>query len=358
MRIIFSVLAVSVLCAGGWPEVVRADSPPVSSGPAMTAAAQAFLAALGPAERALVARKFDDPARRDWHNIPKPVRKGLQFRNMNAQQRELCHALLRTALSKTGYEKAVRIMSLENNLREGERHLTGGHLRDPERYFLTLFGVPTAEGTWGWSFEGHHLSLNFVIQENKVIGDTPNFLGANPATVRLFVPGGPPVGMRTLALEEQRAFDLVSSLTETQRRSAVIAAKAPLDYRNPGQPEPPAGLPAGIRGSELTAPQQKILWSLLEGYCENLAAEQAVARLAEIRSAGFDQVHFAWAGATLPGVGHYFRVQGPTFVLELVNIQSDPQGNPANHIHSVWRSLVHDFGIAPQGTRPAAAIRP
>lgn len=311
----------------------------------MTKAAQQFLASLSPAETAKVTLKFDDPARLDWHNIPKPQRKGLQVREMTVPQRRLCHKLLEVSLSKAGYDKAVKIMALESNLLEGEKNLKGSPLRDPERYFLSIFGQPADTGTWGWSFEGHHFSLNFVIKDGQVVADTPSFWGANPATVSLFIIGGPEKGTRTLAGEEQLAFDLVNSLNDAQRKKAVLAEKAPDDYRNAGKPLPPTAAPEGLPASEMTDEQKKTLWSLLETYSNNLNGDVAAARLAEIKADGLDKTWFAWAGSTQPGVGHYYRVQGPAFVLELVNIQSDPAGNPANHIHSVWRSLKHDFGL-------------
>jgi hypothetical protein len=314
-------------------------------GQAMTEAAQKFLASLNADELAKVSIKFDDPRRLDWHNIPKPERKGLQLHDMTAEQQQLAHGLVRAALSDTGYAKAARIMSLENNLREGEKNLKGGALRDPLRYFLTIFGKPEMTGVWGWSFEGHHLSLNFVIRDGQVVADTPSFFGANPATLRLFVPGGPKEGTRTLAQEEQLAFDLVNDLSDAQRKTAIIAEKAPDDYRNAGVPQPPHTPPVGLPAAEMTEGQKKILWSLLEAYNGNMAPPIAAARLADIKAIGLDHVYFAWAGGTKPGTGHYYRVQGPGFVLELVNIQSDPAGNPANHIHSVWRNLKGDFGV-------------
>lgn len=320
-------------------------APTAGVGAAMTEAAQAFLASLDAEQLKKASMKFDDPARLDWHNIPKPERKGLQVRDMNPQQRTLCHNLLRAALSTSGYEKAVKIMSLENNLREGEKNLTNGQLRDPERYFLTIFGQPATAGTWGWSFEGHHLSLNFVVRDGEVIGETPSFWGANPATLRIFVPGGPEQGTRTLAGEEQLAFDLVGQLTDEQRAKATIAAKAPAEYRAAGQPQPPHTAPEGLPVAEMSDAEKKTLRSLLETYTSHLAPQLATAQLADVDAHGFDRIFFAWAGATHPGEGHYYRIQGPSFVLELVNIQSDPAGNKANHIHSVWRSLEGDFGV-------------
>lgn len=323
-------------------EPVAPDGRAMSSGRAMTDAAQKYLAALTPQQLKQVSLSFDDPARRDWHNIPKPVRKGLQIREMSPELRVLCHDLLKAGLSDVGYEKAVHIMALEGYLLIGEQGK--GPFRDPERYFLTIFGTPAHDSTWGWSFEGHHFSLNFVIQNDQVVGETPSFWGANPATVKAFIEGGPEMGVRTLRDEEQLAFDLVNSLTPAQRTKAVIAEKAPADYRNAGKPTPPSAPQEGLAGSELTPEQQAKLWSLLSTYYNHLEEDIATTRLNEIKADGLENVYFAWLGATEPGIGHSYRVQGPTFVLELVNIQADPAGNKANHIHSVWRSLKRDFG--------------
>ncbi|QDT74387.1 DUF3500 domain-containing protein [Lacipirellula limnantheis] len=338
-----SLLLLIALQLVAWQTAAAQAKSPAES---MTAAATAFLAGLSPEQRSETIVAFDAPERRDWHNIPKDDRKGVEFGELDADQQKLALALLRSALSDDGYAKALKIMALENNLREGEKNLQGAPLRDPERYYITIFGEPGDKGTWGWSFEGHHFSQNLVVRDGKVVGDTPSFWGANPATVKIFVEGGPEVGTRTLAQEEQLAFDLLASLDASQRAVAVVADTAPADYRGPGQPEPPRAAPEGIQASKLSAAQREKLAALLATYCSNLAPELATARLAEIEAAGAERVHFAWLGAAEPGVGHAYRVQGPTFLLELVNIQSDPAGNPANHIHSVWRSLHHDFGVA------------
>jgi len=314
-------------------------------GAAMTAAAQKFLATLDDNSSAKARMSFDDPARLDWHNIPKPERKGLQVRDMNPAQREACHNLLRAGLSDVGYDKAVKIMALENNLREGEKGVAGAPLRDPERYFLTIFGEPELKGTWGWSFEGHHFSLNFVIRDGDVISDTPSFWGANPATLEIVVEGGPKKGTRTLAQEEQLALDLVNALDEVRRAAAVIAAESPAEYRAGGMPQAPQTPPEGLAAGKMSDSQKEMLRELLATYSANLAAPLAAARMAEIEASDFNRVHFAWAGATKQGEPHYYRVQGPSFVLELVNYQSDPAGNPANHIHSVWRNMRGDFGV-------------
>lgn len=317
-----------------------------TTGAEMARAAQRFVASLVPEQRAKAVVRFDDPARLDWHNIPKQDRKGLQLRDLSAEQQERVHELLRVSLSETGYDKVVKILALENNLHEGEKNRPNSPLRDPLRYYLTIFGEPNEHGEWGWSFEGHHLSLNYVIRDGQVVADTPSFWGANPATVHTFVEGGPKVGTRTLTDEEQLAFDLLDSLDDGQRAKAVIDGRAPSDYRAAGQPQPPHTPPVGLPGAMMSDAQKKTLRNLLVAYCGHHAADVAAGRMKEIDARGLDEVYFAWQGAQRPGVGHAYRVQGPTFLLELVNIQSDPAGNPANHIHSVWRSLEGDFGVA------------
>ena len=201
------------------------------------------------------------------------------------------------------------------------------------------------KGAWGWSFEGHHLSLNFVIRDGQVISDTPSFWGANPATVSTFVDGGPSTGTRVLGEEEQLAFDLMDELDAVQKSKTIIAEKAPADYRAAGHPQPPQSAPEGLAIAEMTEAQRKTILSLIEAYISHFHPRLAQAQMAEIKASGIERVYFAWAGATRPGEGHYYRVQGPTFLLELINVQSDPAGNPANHIHSVWRSLTGDFAL-------------
>ena len=58
-----------------------------------------------------------------------------------------------------------------------------------------------------------------------------------------------------------------------------------------------------------------------------------------MREAGVERIHFAWAGPIEPGHAHYYRIHGPTALIELDNTQND-----ANHIHSVWHDPRNDFG--------------
>lgn len=318
------------------------------AGNLMTANAQGFLATLSPEQKAIAQLPFGDKARLDWHFIPKPARKGMQFKDMGAKQRKAAHALLESGLSELGYEKADTIMRLDAILRELEKNRKDAPIRDAERYYLTIFGEPSPTGEWGFSVEGHHLSLNFVIREGAIASLTPFMLGANPADVRSDAGVGPAQGTRVLANEEGLAFELLGALSDEQKAKAILADKAPAEIRAAGAPLPPDTAPEGLAAAAMNEAQVEKLWALIRSYTGNMPIDEGEKRVMEIKDAGIGQVHFAWSGAREPGIGHYYRVQGPTFLIEFVNTQPDGAGNPANHIHSVWRELSRDFG----GVRP------
>ncbi|NLF70480.1 MAG: DUF3500 domain-containing protein [Candidatus Anammoximicrobium sp.] len=307
--------------------------------------AKAFVTTLSDDEKAITVLPPASPQRVDWHVIPKAQRKGLQLKQMSDTQRQAALALLRSVLSQTGYDKAVLVMALEETIGELEKVRGGRAIRDPDRYYFTLFGEPSEVGRWGLSIEGHHLSLNFVIDNGRVIASTPLFLAANPTVVRKGMPGSVAEGTRVLAEEELLAFRLWESLDEPQRKAALLDAKAPRDLRAAGQPQPPAYSPDGLATTAMNDAQQQLLQELIAVYTGNLPADLASTRWREIAEAGYDKVYFAWAGADRPGLGHYYRIQGPTFLIEFANTQSDSAGNAACHIHSVWRDPRGDFAV-------------
>jgi hypothetical protein len=314
----------------------------ISAASGMSDAAAKFVATLSDEQKKQTVYPYDTPKRLEWHFIPKDERKGLQVKEMDETQRTALHALLKTALSEVGYDKTTKVMSLESILKALERG--GRNIRDPERYYATIFGTP-GEGRWGLSFEGHHLSLNFVVEGEKVVSSTPAFFGANPAIVKNDVEGALPRGTRVLAKEETVAFELVKSLSQEQRAKAIIAENAPSEIRGPADPQPAADAPEGLAFGRMNDEQRKLLMQLIEAYAENMPPEVRGERIQAIERQGLNNVHFAWAGALEPGVGHYYRVQGPTFLIEFINVQPDAAGNVANHIHSVWRDMRGDFAL-------------
>ncbi|MEX2174994.1 MAG: DUF3500 domain-containing protein [Pirellulaceae bacterium] len=318
------------------------------TGATMTDEATKFLATLDETQRQAALREYDDPKRIAWHFIPlegEKEREGLKIGQMNPTQRKAAHTLLQTVLSETGYGKVTKIMELETLLKELQKGKQGP-IRDAERYYFVVFGKPTVEGRWGLSIEGHHLSLNFVVEKGNVISSSPTSLCTNPALVMSETLPSIPKGTRVLAKEETLAFELLASLTAEQRKAAIIADKAPSEIRAAGEAQPPADPAVGIAAEKLTGDQRSTLLSLIQEYADNVPVDVAKARMEAIEREGLGQVYFAWAGADKPGVGHYYRIQGPTFVIELVNVQPDAAGNPANHVHSIWRDMTGDFAVS------------
>ena len=326
-------LLVLVLVAGAGLGAKRASMRNVAQ---MADAATAFLGALPQDQRALAAFAFDAPERVRFHFIPPESfrRHGVPIKDMGQAQRELAHTLLRTGLSQRGYMTATQIMEAEGILQmlEGGR---GQFSRDPELYFVSVFGTPSATGTWGWRFEGHHLSLQYTIVEGDITVSSPTFLAANPAEV----PEGPRRGMRALARQEDAGRAMLSALTTAQREIAIqedipvrdVVARVALDI------DPLA--PVGIAASALDEGQRQILMEIVHAYTDVMADEIAALRLAKIEQAGAENLRFAWAGGTKRGEMSYFRVQGPTFLIEFSNTMNDP-----NHIHSGWREFGAEFG--------------
>ena len=299
----------------------------------MAAAANKFLASLDAGQKARAQFDFKADDRLDWHYIPKD-RKGLTIREMSAEQRKLVHALLLTGYSQHGYAKATNVMSLEPVLHELEG--AGRKFpRDQELYHVFIFGTPEARGTWGWRFEGHHLSANFTIIKGEYFASTPSFFGSNPAEVRQ----GPRQGLRVLAAEEDRGRELIQSLDAQQRKAAIFDATAPKEIFTEAKHKVQALESAGITAARFTSEQRGRLMKLIEEYVQRVRPELASEDLKKIKAAGVEKIQFAWAGGIEKGEGHYYRVQGPTFLLEYDNTQ-----NNNNHIHAVWRDFANDFG--------------
>ena len=239
-------------------------------------------------------------------------------------------SLMRKALSRRGYDKATGVILLEGVLGEIE-----GSWRDPGLYFISVFGSPSATEPWGWRVEGHHLSLNFTSATGEVIATTPAFYGSNPALVS----SGRHKDLRVLGDEEDLARELLSMMSSAQRQKAVLSDRAPSDIISGVEREIDLGTPKGIPVSEMTDEQRASLMRLIEEYVGNIRSEFADGAMARVGKAGIEKIHFARAGGEKKGEGHYYRIHGPTFLIEYDNTQ-----NRANHIHSVWRDLENDFG--------------
>lgn len=302
----------------------------------MAGAADEFLAALRAEQRAVATAPFDTPDHREWTYLPGP-RPGLALAEMDDRQRDLALALLATGLSEQGLRTAESIRWLEGVLRDLERDggRAGWERRDPAYFWVRVLGEPGGDRPWGWRIGGHHLGCHLTIVGDAVAA-TPQFFGANPA----IVPSGPHAGFQTLSQEERLARELLGSLGEDERAAAIVSEDAPDDILTRRDPvADPDLVPRGLAHAEMPAAARLLLERLVRLYVERVAPELAAASWRTIERAGLETVTFAWAGGRQRGVGHYYAVSGPTFLLEYDNTQSG-----ANHVHTVWRDLRDDWG--------------
>jgi len=296
-------------------------------------AANAFLGLLDERLKAKAQYVLDDPERVNWHFVPRG-RNGVPFRLMTQPQRDGALALLRVSLSEKGYGKAKNIMANEDVLRQVEGRATGDTYRDPLNYYVTIFGTPSPDKAWGWRLEGHHLALNFTFNA-RIVSSTPTFWGANPGTVL----NGPEKGRQLLKLEMDLGFELVNGLTEDQKKIAVIAETAPAEIITGNNRNAEELKPVGLAYAAMSADQQKLLTRLLDVYIQNYEPGFSSKLMDTITKAGIRNLSFAWAGSLKPGVAQYYRIQGPSLLIEYDNTQ-----NNANHVHTVVRDLTNDFG--------------
>jgi hypothetical protein len=318
------------LLHGPLPGTVPASgSAAVATG--MGRAARAWLDALTSAQQRMARWPFVTPERGDWHYAPRQ-RNGLALREMDERQRGLAYALLASALSPAGDAKAHAIMALEDVLRE----LEGGRgpLRDPLNYAFTVFGEPD-RFPWGWRVEGHHLIANATVAGPEAVVVTPTFWGTNPARI----PRGPRAGERIMAREYHLGLELARSLSPEQRAAAVFAEHSVgniITERGRAQAlREPTGLPI----ADLGEGQRELLMALVGEYVGNAADALGIPYMARVREAGLERLRLAWAGGMREGEAFYYRVHGPRLLIELDCTQND-----ANHIHSIWRDPVADWG--------------
>ena len=296
----------------------------------MTEAAQSFLETLTPAQRDAAMFSFNGEDRLDWHFIPRE-RKGVPLKTMTSGQREAALALVQASLSAEGYDKSERIRQLEQILYERE----GRDIRDAGLYFFMVFGDPSKTGTWAWRYEGHHISHSWTVINGELSSTTPQFFGANPGYVR----EGHSAGERVLGREEHLARSLLGTLSGDNLKAAMLSDEAPEDILTSAERQAAMQDDVGVAYSQLDSSQQEMLWTLIEEYAAVQPVQVAEERLGKVRAAGLNNIKFGWMGGVYEGEPHYYRVQGPTFLIEYDNVQ-----NEANHIHSVWRDFDGDFG--------------
>ncbi|MDA1369879.1 MAG: DUF3500 domain-containing protein [Proteobacteria bacterium] len=313
-------------------QVTTAQPARVELSQEMVAAANTFLGSLSEFQRSKGIYEFDDEERLNWHFIPRD-RNGIPLKSMTEAERRAAEQLLQTFFSAKGYQKSEAVRGLEAVLAEIE--VNGRFDRDPELYYLTVFGTPGMDTQWALRYEGHHQAFNWTFVRGMGIASSPQFFGSNPAEVR----AGPKLGTRVLHAEEDLARDLVTSLDSTQAAQAILLMDAPRDIFTGAEKEITALDDVGVSFAALNSRQKRLLISIIEELTSTQPSAIAEQRMAMIREDGMDSIKFVWIGSTERGDAHYYRVQGPGFLIEYDNTQ-----NNANHVHLVWRDFAGDFG--------------
>jgi hypothetical protein len=341
---LFRMVAVLALM-GGLAGVAFVNQATEPSGVKMAVAAQDFLDTLSPELKAKATFAFDDKERTNWYFTPQeskakqpptPTRKGVRLEEMNDTQKAAALNLLKAGTSDEGFKSATTIMSMEEILKVTQK---SGPTRNTGWYFFTIFGTPSKAGKWGWRVEGHHLSMNFTIDSGKVVSATPTVFGANPATVK----EGPQKGLRAIPATDDLAKELFLSLDEEQKKAALQGKQFPEIQEAKAAPN--LGEPRGLPATKMNDKQKALLMKLIETYSGRWASDISATELTQIKEAGLDQIHFGFAGSVEDGKQRSYRVQGPTFGIEFLNLQADVSNNPANHIHSGLRRPKGDFGL-------------
>jgi hypothetical protein len=326
---------------------------------AMREAATAFLASLTPEQRTKASMGFDDAERFVWQESP-GLRSGVVLRDLNEAQRKLAMALLRSGTGERGYQKIQMSIAREPVLSALQQTPQGQALRATDLFYVTIFGSPSADAPWGWTFEGHHISTHFTSRGNQV-STAPMFLGSQPndlpaaklagaaAAAAAKIP--PAMAGRILGDQEDKARALVQSLDAKQRGLAVFDRTEKRDADmitgiNTRRVAPIAS--PGLPARQMTAPQKALLVALVEEYLSNSPADvMADRRRRFLEGSALDEITFQWAGGTEAVQAHAYIVQGPAFIIEY----AQNRNNAVGHVHSIYREFDGDFGGEFLGTR-------
>ncbi len=358
-----SLVTFMVLAATGLAQ--RQSAAPAAAHPStseatasIVAAAQAVLKTLDDAGRAKTQFPFEGPQKTRWSNLPTGIfkREGLRLADLTPPQRAAVDRLLATALSKDGYRKVTEIMRGDEVLRKAEGDGRGGPpgggppgggpgggrggpgrggsggalIFGGDEYYLAFLGTPSVTTPWMLQYGGHHLAINLTLAGSEA-SMAPSLPAAQPATYTF---EGRTI--RPLGNENDKAFALVNALNDDQRKQAILESRVSDLVLGPGQ-DGRTIQPEGIKASVLSAPQQTMLLELAREWAGFQNDAFAEVRMADIKS-NLAQTYFAWSGPTTNGSAAYFRIQGPTLVIEYA-----PQRS-VDHIHTIYRDPTNDYG--------------
>ncbi len=333
------------------------------------AAAKVLLATLDDARRAKISFAFNSDQKSKWSNFPVGIypRNGLRWGDLSAAQRDAVLKLLATALSKQGLQKVKEIMEGDEVLKTSESGRGGGPGGGPpgggppggrrpgdgppggrgggmggpnfgrDEYYLALCGTPSLTEPWMIQFGGHHLAINLtIVGRSNVL--TPSLPAAQPAIYKL---NGETV--RPLGRENDKSFALINALDTAQQKQAILPYQVSDLVLGPGE-DGKTIQPEGLKVSALNAAQKEKLLDVVYEWVGILNDEAAAVKMAEIK-ANLAETWFAWSGPTTNGSSAYFRIQGPTLLIEYSpQRMRGSSGLDPNHVHTIYRDPTNDYG--------------
>ena len=331
-RAVIRVAAVAGLAGGvpalAGPAAAQADT----LGATVRDRAARLLGTLGSDQLNAALFPFDGPTRRGWNFMGAAPKPGLRLEQMSEPQQDLALDLLATVLSPTGLQKALDIMYLQDVLRALGR---GPGSRNRDRFSVAVFGLPSSTQPWGWRFEGHHLTLSFTLDRDRIVSVTPSSFSSDPNTVR----SGPRQGLVALDEEERLARQLFGHLEPGRQAQARISDQAVGNILATAGREDRFTTREGLPAADMTAAQQDLMLRLVEVYAvDHLAAPLADAQAARVRAGDPASIHLAWAGGSRPGERYYYRLHGDSFVIEFASLR-DPL-----HLHTIRHDTDRNLG--------------
>ena len=341
---LFTLLLLATFTTSGTSTTQRAVPATAPAGKAVDAA-RAFLATLNDQQRAKVVLPLSTTTRTIWSNLPTGItmqvganeRNGLKLGTLTAAQQDAALALVAAALSRTGFKKVMNIVNADQQLEvaSAPQRAAGNRVRfGRAEYYVAILGTPSADARWMLQFGGHHLAINVTIAGRQSVL-TPTHTGAQPATYTL---NGQAI--RPLGGENDKAFKLLNGLDAAQQKQAVLGYEVRNLVLGPGE-DGKVIQPEGVRASTFNETERAMLLDLIREWVDILDETAATAKMSEI-TANIGNTYFAWSGSTTNGGPAYFRVQGPTVLIEYA-----PQGNPKpsiDHIHTIYRDPTNDYG--------------
>ena len=294
----------------------------------MAEIAQELISSLDPKKTAELVYEFENSSREHWHFFPNwSGRKGIPLSQFSKKQNGYIKELLLLLLTSEAFQEQENIR-LIHGLRKD--------LSDPSNpmnhYYLSIFGSPSTSTTWGWRFEGHHLSLNCTLVDGKLFSVTPSFWGSSPIRAN----DGDDHQIEVFEDEQKLSLSLVESLTEGQKLRAVLnRTNGPRitpkvsreDFQNDS---------SGLSFSELDSKQQELLRRLIFAFAQKYKPE--IFEQVDQRKPIIDTntIRFSYRRSSSLYIS-YFRILSSEYLIEY-----DNQGG--NHIHAVWRDFDGDFG--------------